>query len=397
MLPRKRPDLSWGDLAYAAAACLRPARGRNPQLETERRWGGPAHPLACLSVRTGFDLLLQHLAWPAGSEILVSALTIRDMVRIIGRHGLVAVPVDLDPATAAPLPAAVARAVTPRTKALLVAHLFGSRIDLDPLAAVAADHGFMLFEDCAQAFAADGYHGHPASAAVMFSFGSIKTATALGGALLECRDPAVRAGLARLQAAYPRQRRLSYAGKVLKFAVLKALTWRPLYTLFVAGCRAAGSSHEAVVTRAVRGFAGPGFFERIRRQPSAPLLDLLARRIRTYGPGHLRGRLTDAGALIDRLPRVPRPGHAAANATHWVFPILSRDPDGLIAVLAAKGIDATRGASSMAAVPAPAGAAPPDQTVTIMRQIVYLPVGCQPRPGEMVRLADWVDRFESGC
>ena len=58
--------------------------------------------LVCLSVRSGFDLLLQALALPAGSEILVSAVTHPDMVNIIERHDLRAVPVDLDLATLAP-------------------------------------------------------------------------------------------------------------------------------------------------------------------------------------------------------------------------------------------------------------------------------------------------------
>ncbi|HCK72012.1 MAG TPA: aminotransferase DegT, partial [Planctomycetaceae bacterium] len=51
----------------------------------------------CLSVRTGFDLLFQALNLPAGSEVLVSALTIDGMLRVIEEHDLVAVPVDLDP------------------------------------------------------------------------------------------------------------------------------------------------------------------------------------------------------------------------------------------------------------------------------------------------------------
>ena len=49
-----------------------------------------------LSVRTGWDLLLTALALPAGSEVVTSAVTIPDMVRIIEHHGLTPVPVDVD-------------------------------------------------------------------------------------------------------------------------------------------------------------------------------------------------------------------------------------------------------------------------------------------------------------
>ena len=50
----------------------------------------------CLSVRSGWDLLLHVLAWPAGSEVIVSAITHPDMIRILRAHGLVPVPVDVD-------------------------------------------------------------------------------------------------------------------------------------------------------------------------------------------------------------------------------------------------------------------------------------------------------------
>ena len=46
--------------------------------------------------------MLEALALPAGSEVLVSAVTHPDMIRILEAHELVAVPVDLDTATLAP-------------------------------------------------------------------------------------------------------------------------------------------------------------------------------------------------------------------------------------------------------------------------------------------------------
>ncbi len=55
--------------------------------------------VSCLSVRSGFDLLLEALALPHGSEVLVSAIMHPGMVRDIVARGLIAVPVDLDPGT----------------------------------------------------------------------------------------------------------------------------------------------------------------------------------------------------------------------------------------------------------------------------------------------------------
>ena len=55
-----------------------------------------------LSVRTALDLLLEAWALPRGSEVLMSAVTIPDMVAIVRHHGLVPVPVDLDMRRLAP-------------------------------------------------------------------------------------------------------------------------------------------------------------------------------------------------------------------------------------------------------------------------------------------------------
>src|SRR5918995_705417 len=97
--------------------------------------------LVCFSVRSGWDLWLAAQGLRAGDEVLVSAVTHPDMVRIIRGHGLRAVPVDIDPRTLAPLPLALEAALTPRTRVVLVAHLFGGRMDLDVVARFAREHG----------------------------------------------------------------------------------------------------------------------------------------------------------------------------------------------------------------------------------------------------------------
>lgn len=154
-------------------------------------------------MRSGFDLVLQQLALPRGGEILVSAVTIADMVHIIEHHGLVAVPLDLDPATCAVRPNVLDAAVTTNTRAIVIAHLFGSRMEMDGIVAFAQRHKLFLFEDCAQAFAADGYRGHPDTDVAIFSFGTIKTATAGGGALFSFRDGTLRTAIAERQRSYP--------------------------------------------------------------------------------------------------------------------------------------------------------------------------------------------------
>ena len=96
MIPRNRLDIELTDLLYGFTRSLFPPDAEEARQRIAALWSPEGGVAVCLSVRSGFDALLAELAFPPGSEILVSALTIRDMVRIIGEHGLVAVPVDLD-------------------------------------------------------------------------------------------------------------------------------------------------------------------------------------------------------------------------------------------------------------------------------------------------------------
>jgi perosamine synthetase len=369
MRVRKKLDIAWGDLAFAAARAVLPGEAAALEDRLEKRWSPHGGALACLSVRSGFDLLLQALALPRGSEILVSAVTIRDMVRIIEAHGLVAVPVDLDMDSLSVRAEAVARRAGPRSAALLVAHLFGSRMPMEPIVRAARSRGLLVIEDCAQAYAGPGYRGHDESDVSMFSFGPIKTATALGGALLRVRDAELCARMKRLQAGYARQTRAQYAARVAKYAGLKLLSGRVLYTLFVAGCRLLGKSHDSVIGGATRSFAGAELLHAIRRRPCAALLALLERRLRRFDPRAIDERVALAQAFFARHPGLARPGSRAALHTHWVVPVCSAAPDKLLRRLWCAGFDATRGATSLYVV-----SPPPREADRIMAQVVYVPV-----------------------
>jgi perosamine synthetase len=100
--PRHRLDLKPRHLAYAALACLWTRDGQRFADEIETT--APDGALVCFSVRSAFDLLLDVLGFEAGSEILLSAITHPDMARIVSRHSLVSVPVDLDLETLQPRP-----------------------------------------------------------------------------------------------------------------------------------------------------------------------------------------------------------------------------------------------------------------------------------------------------
>src|SRR5215203_3128582 len=180
--------------------------------------------LVCLSVRSGWDLWLDAQGLRAGDEVLVSAITHPDMIRIIHEHGLRAVPVDIDPETLAPRPWMLEAVLTPRTRVVLVAHLFGGRMDLGGVAKFSRDCGLLLVEDCAQAFQGPERMGDPVADVSMYSFGTLKTSTALGGAVLRVRDRKVLGRMRGIQAFYLVQRRVAYLQKLLKVLGLVAVS-----------------------------------------------------------------------------------------------------------------------------------------------------------------------------
>ena len=143
--------------------------------------------MAVLSVRSGLHLLCSSLDLPRGSEVLISALNIPDVPAILEHHGLVCVPVDIDLDTLAVNADAMAAAVTPQTRAVLVAHVYGARANMAPIIACAEHHRLLVIEDCAEAFDGLRYRGHPRSDAVLFSFGPIKFGSVFQGGLLRVR------------------------------------------------------------------------------------------------------------------------------------------------------------------------------------------------------------------
>lgn len=396
MLPRKKLDIGWSDLLSGFASCLRPGDAAALQRRIEQRWCA-SEALVCLSVRTGFDLLLQALTLPRGSEVLISAVTIRDMVRIIEEHGLVPVPVDMDMRTLSLDMDSLRRACSGRSRALVVAHLFGSRMPLDDVASFARSRNLFLIEDCAQAYAGHGYYGHIASDAAMFSFGPIKTNTALGGGILSIRDPQVLRRMRSIHADYPLQTRGWLLKRLFKGAAVKLLLTQTGMTIFVAACRRQGKRHDDILSAAMRGFPGRDLFSKIRMRPCYPLLSLLQRKLERFNPSTIRERQMAATSVSRRMPHICRPGSDNTMHTHWVYPIRSANPDGLMQHLWDLGLDATRGASSLYVVAAPDSAShlEPRNARHAMSQVLYLPVYPEAPERDLSRLVQAVTAFEA--
>jgi len=384
MIPRGELYISWMDLAAGAAFCLSPQQPARLQRRVEQLWG--LHTVACLSVRTGLDAVLQAAELPPGSEVIVSSITIPHILDILASHHLEAVPVNVDLKTLSIDEGDVCRAISIRTKAILIAHLFGSRMPLDAIASLAEAHDLMLIEDCAQAYDGSEFRGHPRSTVSMFSFGTIKRQTALGGGLLRFRDSSLAEKVRDLQAKYERQSRLSYLRRVVRAMGIRVLTEPQIFGIFVKVCHYTGRSHDQVIGEALRGFKHGNLLTRIRLQPSAPLLKLLSRRLKENSRSAIARSMKIVNTIVDENPTLTRPGCAAMHHTHWLFPILTCEPERLLLFLWTQGFDATRGASNLTCVPG--------SDRQFLNQVVYLPLYPRASNTDLRHMARVIGRFE---
>lgn len=329
-----RIDISWRDIACGLWRCIGVWR-RAPSIAPER-------VLVCLSVRSGFDLLLQSLKLPSGSEVIMSAVNIPDMFQIVREHGLVPVPLDLDFATSSPSAPELRRLLTPKTRAVVIAHLFGARIELEPILAIARERGLLVIEDYAQALSAAKDLGHPEADFNLLSFGPIKTATALGGALIRVRDPQIFDAMRCRQSEYPCQRRATYFGRLLKYAALKWLSGRWRFALLVFAIKRFGGDPDRVFRSLTRNFGAKTLLDRIRWRPCQTLQMMVIWRWSTFSAARVQRRVEIGANLARRLENVlPVPGARAAAHSHWVFPICCDERASLISLLQQNGFDAT--------------------------------------------------------
>lgn len=122
---------------------------------------GAEHAVALYSCTAALHLSLLAAGIGPGDEVITTPLTFCATVNAIIHVGATPVLADVDPVTMNIDPAAVAAAITPRTKALIPVHFAGRPCDMDALMPIVQEHGLTLVEDCAHAIETE-YKGKPA-------------------------------------------------------------------------------------------------------------------------------------------------------------------------------------------------------------------------------------------
>ena len=130
---------------------------------------GCAHGVAVCNGSVAIEVALAALGIGSDDEVIVPSFTIISCAAAIVRAGAVPVVVDCQSDTWNIDPALIAAKITSRTKAIMVVHIYGLPVDMDPVIALARKHGLFIVEDAAE------QHGQTYKGKPVGSLGDIAT------------------------------------------------------------------------------------------------------------------------------------------------------------------------------------------------------------------------------
>ena len=116
---------------------------------------GAKHVIACANGTDALQIALMALDLKPGDEVITPDFTFIATVEVVALLGLTPVLVDVDPDTYNLDTAALEKAITPRTRAIIPVHLFGQCANMEQIMAIASKYNIFVVEDNAQAIGAD--------------------------------------------------------------------------------------------------------------------------------------------------------------------------------------------------------------------------------------------------
>ena len=154
---------------------------------------GRRHGIAVCNGSAALELSVAALRIGPGDEVIMPACTIISCAAAVVRAGAQPVLVDSDPDTWNMDPAQIEARITPRTRAIMVVHIYGLPADMDPILAIARRHALAVIEDAAEMHG-QTYRGRPCGSfgeLSVFSFYPNKHVTTGEGGMVVCDDAAL--------------------------------------------------------------------------------------------------------------------------------------------------------------------------------------------------------------
>ena len=410
MIPRFSPTVT---LAGAMRFLLDVALSRDDSNVTGRfeqafaRYQGCEHALFVPSGRMALLLILQHLGYPPGSEVVVPAFTHYSIPSVIRFAGLTPVFADIDPATYELTPGTVRAVLTARTRALIPTHLFGRTCPIPGLLSLACERKIDVIEDCAQSLGArvGERRAGQGGLAAYFTFGVTKNFTTYSGGMIACSDSAMAAALREaLRTFRPASRARLFKEGVVASAMTVA-AWRPAFSLALAPVVCAAGPERADLVHRM-------FDEPTRDLSAASLQALQWRPIAAQARAGMRQlRTLDARndlrrhagcALLDALRRrgcvgLPAAAEPAGDHVFMSFAIQRENRYSFIHRLRQSGIDTSPGYVTNCRRFAPAGEkGGPECPVAedVADRIVHLPLYPGLSRADIERIAEGVARAD---
>lgn len=187
---------------------------------------GVPDAVAVPSGRAGLRFLIEALQLPPGSEIICSAFGYPVVPHIARELGFRLSFVDCELRTLGMDPAALQKAITSETSAVIATHLYGVPCRIREIAEICQAHGAALIEDCAHCCGASvgGRMTGAFGVAGYFSFETSKPINTLGGGMVTTRDAALAGRIRELARAQEPKDARWLAGRVLRTAFEAAVT-----------------------------------------------------------------------------------------------------------------------------------------------------------------------------
>jgi len=202
---RFRPSFSLRDAAGYLGGTLRRSRAREFEAAFGREVLGDHTVVLSPSGRIALYWILSSLDMGPGDEVVVQAFNFTAVPAAIEAAGARPRFMDLRPDSFELDADRLSEVIGPRTRAVLITHLYGNPADLDGTLAACEAASVPLVEDCAQAVGATwrGRHLGTHGVAALFTFGPTKNFTLLGGGAAATSDPHMGQRIAELAGRHP--------------------------------------------------------------------------------------------------------------------------------------------------------------------------------------------------
>ena len=195
MIPVCEPVLDGREMEYVLD-CLETnwisSAGKYIRLFEEKfsQYCGVPFGVACSNCTTGLHMSMLALGIGPGDEVIIPDFTLIVSANTVIQTGARPVLVDVDPKTWCIDADLIEAKITPRTKAIMVVHMYGHPCDMEAICAIAEKHHLSVIEDCAQAHGAE-VNGKKAGSfgdVACFSFYGNKILTTGEGGMVLCKD-----------------------------------------------------------------------------------------------------------------------------------------------------------------------------------------------------------------